>query len=76
MTSDDRPSVRPIPPGEDDERVAWPSVRPIPPSEDDEKVAPGDSRSGDRADKPAGKWPWSFIGRRFIEGIPFIKKNR
>ncbi len=76
MTSDDRPSVRPIPPSEDYEKVAWQTVRPFPPSEDDERVAPGDSRSSDRADKPAGKWPWSFIGRRFIEGIPFIKKNR
>jgi hypothetical protein len=26
-------------------------------------------------DEPEAKRPWSFIGRRFAAGIPFIKKN-
>jgi len=26
-------------------------------------------------DKPEAKRPWSFIGRRFAGGIPFIKNN-
>jgi len=52
-----------------------PTSRPIP-SEDDEKFAPGAARSGDEADTSAAKRPWLSIGRRFIEGIPGLKKRR
>ena len=52
-----------------------PTTRPIP-SEDDETNAPGDSRPGDQTEKLAVKRPWWFIGRRFVEGIPFTKTRR
>ncbi len=40
---------------------------------DDEKV---DYRPRDRANNPAAERPWSFIGRLFVQGIPFIKNPR
>jgi hypothetical protein len=52
-----------------------PRTRPIP-IEDVEINAPGDSRPGDQTDKPVAKRPWWFIGRRFVEGIPFTKTKR
>jgi len=52
-----------------------PKGRPIP-SEDDDKFAPGDARSSDGADTSAAKRPWLSIGRRFIDGIPGLKKRR
>jgi hypothetical protein len=52
-----------------------PRVRLIP-SEDDEKNTPGESLPGDQTVEPVAKRPWSSIGRRFIEGIPFTKTKR
>jgi len=51
-----------------------PRVRPIP-SDDDEKGTRGESRPGDQTVEPVAKRPWSSIGRRLIEGIPFTKPS-
>ena len=50
---------------------------------DDEAAEKPEKREPDRElhehepapDKPEAKKPWSFIGRRFTAGIPFIKKT-
>ena len=52
-----------------------PTGRPIP-SEDDEKFVPGAARSSEGSDTSAAKRPWLSIGRRFIDGIPGLKKRR
>lgn len=52
-----------------------PKAPPIP-NEGDKKVAPRDSLPGDQAGEIAAKGPWSSIGRRFVQGIPFIKARR
>ena len=45
-------------------------------SEDEEKDASEDSRPGDQTNELVAKRPWWFIGRRFVEGIPFTKIKR
>jgi RNA polymerase sigma-70 factor (ECF subfamily) len=43
------------------------------PFEDDKKVGSAGSRPNDRVDRRVAKRPWSFVGRRFVEGIPGCK---